>query len=484
MYSVRITKVNRKDKEQVRAFLCTDKAVYNIKPEDYTRCKKRIPFRAIDNLTISTRSNEFVLHVGSSDWRFKSSYRDEIINSLCNAYKKLLHIDLLLNFIDEGLLDMNKLKDITHSKQEDSEGDLSRKDIATPLMITKRRVDIESFDLLKVLGKGAFGKVLQVRLKATGEIYAMKILKKQFILERRQVQHTLAERAILTAFENPFIMNLKFAFQTRQKLFLVMNFYQGGELLFHLSKVKRFSEDQARFIAAELLIALGHLHSLNFMYRDLKLENILMDRNGHICLTDFGLAKQLNTEHPEANTFCGTPQYIAPELLTNKPHGKAVDWWSFGVLLYELVCGVPPFYSENLNEMFEKIKHAPLRFPNGLGVEIRDLITRLLIRDPTRRLGCGVGDIEEIVPHPFFHSIDWEDLYHKRVHPPYRPTVSESEEDISNFDKKAAGSVTESVCKSLKPDLCVPAESRVANNFRGFTFVSSSVTSGLDVVGE
>lgn len=181
---------------------------------------------------------------------------------------------------------------------------------AEPASTVHKKVTIDDFDLLKVLGRGAFGKVIQVRKKDSGKIYAMKVLKKNMVYQRKQVAHTQAERKILEAAQHPFLMGLRFAFQSETKLYLLMDFYKGGELFFHLQKKKRFSEDEARIIVAEVALALGHLHSKNFIYRDLKPENILMHESGHVCLTDFGLAKELDPDQTEARTMCGTPEYL------------------------------------------------------------------------------------------------------------------------------------------------------------------------------
>lgn len=371
--------------------------------------------------------------------------KDEIAGVVKEIVKRYLHRDLSISHVKHDNLEIRGEK----PEKSDKRGFLSQAAPSTPskgsshgtsylaagdeeeentteLISTKEKVNLSSFEILKVLGRGAFGKVVQVRKKDTDSLYAMKILKKKFIYENQQVEHTMAERSILAAFENPFIMNLRYAFQTKDKLYLVMDLYKGGELYHHLEKLKRFSEPAARIIIAEIAIAIGHLHSLHFIYRDLKPENVLMDNSGHVCLTDFGLAKRVEPDEPFSNTFVGTPQYIAPEILRSQPHGKAVDWWSLGIMLYELVVGIPPFYSPNLNEMFERIQSAPLRFPRDLSSEIMDLISRLLVRDPSTRLGSGESDIEEIISHPFFRSIDWEKLFSKEITPPYQPQVRES----------------------------------------------------------
>ncbi|KAK0526466.1 Serine/threonine-protein kinase [Tilletia horrida] len=293
---------------------------------------------------------------------------------------------------------------------------------------------IESFELLKVIGKGSFGKVMQVRKRDTGRIYALKTIRKAHIVSRSEVTHTLAERTVLARVNNPFIVPLKFSFQSPEKLYLVLAFVNGGELFHHLQREGRFSETRSRFYAAELLCALEHLHSFNVVYRDLKPENILLDYTGHIALCDFGLCKLDMTEDRTTNTFCGTPEYLAPELLGGEGYTKAVDWWTLGVLLYEMLTGLPPFYSEDVNVMYTRILQDPLRFGEEVKPDARDLLVQLLERDPRKRLGSQANGAQLIKAHPFFSKhIDWELLLAKKVQPPFKPAVA-SAIDTSNFD--------------------------------------------------
>lgn len=273
----------------------------------------------------------------------------------------------------------------------------------------QRSLKIEDFDLLKVVGKGSFGKVMQVMKKDTSRIYALKTIRKQHIISRSEVAHTLAERSVLAQINNPFIVPLKFSFQSPEKLYLVLAFVNGGELFHHLQKEQRFDINRSRFYAAELLCALECLHGFGVIYRDLKPENILVDYVGHIALCDFGLCKLDMKDDDKTNTFCGTPEYLAPELLHGQGYTKAVDWWTLGVLLYEMLTGLPPFYDENTNEMYRKILAEPLHFP---GPEIvppaaRDLLTKLLDRDAARRLGTnGASEIKVRARQREVHNCD------------------------------------------------------------------------------
>ncbi|KAF2156743.1 serine/threonine-protein kinase YPK2/YKR2 [Myriangium duriaei CBS 260.36] len=299
----------------------------------------------------------------------------------------------------------------------------------------QRSLKIEDFELLKVVGKGSFGKVMQVQKRDTHRIYALKTLRKAHIISRSEVAHTLAERSVLSQINNPFIVPLKFSFQSPEKLYLVLAFVNGGELFHHLQREQRFDINRSRFYAAELLCALECLHGFNVIYRDLKPENILLDYTGHIALCDFGLCKLDMKDQDKTNTFCGTPEYLAPELLHGTGYTKTVDWWTLGVLLYEMLTGLPPFYDENTNDMYRKILSEPLHFP---GPEIvppaaRDLLTKLLDRDATKRL--GVNGAAEIKAHPFFHSIDWRKLLDRKYEPSFKPNVTD-ERDTANFDRE------------------------------------------------
>ncbi|TFK40836.1 kinase-like domain-containing protein [Crucibulum laeve] len=292
-------------------------------------------------------------------------------------------------------------------------------------------LSIDEFELITVIGKGSFGKVMQVRKRDTSRIYALKTIRKMHIVNRNEITHTLAERLVLAQVNSPFIVPLKFSFQSEQKLYLVLAFVNGGELFHHLQREQRFNEERARFYSAELLLALEHLHEHDVVYRDLKPENILLDYTGHIALCDFGLCKLNMKGDEKTNTFCGTPEYLAPEILNGHGYNKTIDWWTLGVLLYEMLAGLPPFYDENTEVMYEKILRDPLVFGDEFRSEARSILTGLLTRDPSRRL--GVHGAEEIKKHPFFKHIDFTKLAQKKIQPPFKPSVA-SPVDVSNFD--------------------------------------------------
>ena len=293
---------------------------------------------------------------------------------------------------------------------------------------SSRVVGINDFDLLTVIGLGSFGRVMKVRERRTGTIYAMKILDKQQILANRMVQHTQAEKDIMRTVDHPFVCKLHFAFQTRKHLVLVLTFLCGGELFFHLQRCGRFSESRAKFYAAEIGCALEYIHSQNIIYRDLKPENLVLDKDGHVCLTDFGLAKKDVAD--VTHTFCGTPEYMAPELILKRGHTKAVDWWSLGVFLYEMVAGLPPFYSQNVSEMYDMILNRALTFPKYFSPDLQNLLSRLLERDPARRLQQG----DQFRAHPFFRDLDFAALLRKEVKPEFVPDFGGN--DLKYFDKQ------------------------------------------------
>ncbi|XP_002964928.2 RAC family serine/threonine-protein kinase homolog [Selaginella moellendorffii] len=261
----------------------------------------------------------------------------------------------------------------------------------------------------------------------------MKVLDKKDLVDGKALEHTRTERHILEAVQHPFIVSLRYAFQTEEKFYMVMEFLSGGELFYHLKVASRFKEDRSRFYASEITLAIGHLHGLGIVYRDLKAENVLLDAEGHVKLTDFGLAKKAILDNKSASTFCGTPEYIAPEILCNSGHGRAADWWSLGTLLYEMLCGLPPFYHKNVNIMYDRILNAKLTFPAFLTPVARDLLSKLLVRNPEKRLGAGQRDYEEIIEHQFFASVNWTSMLQKKIRPPFVPQVKGGD-DVGNFD--------------------------------------------------
>ncbi|XP_040009835.1 serine/threonine-protein kinase Sgk2 isoform X1 [Xiphias gladius] len=355
------------------------------------------------------------------------------------------------------------------------------------------------FDFLAVIGKGTFGKVLLAKLKADNKFYAVKVLQKKVILKKKEQKNIMAERnVLLKSLKHPFLVRLHYSFQTPEKLYFVLDYVNGGELFFHLQRERCFSEPRARFYIAEVASAIGYLHSLNIVYRDLKPENILLDSQGHVVLTDFGLCKEGVEPEGTTSTFCGTPEYLAPEVLRKEPYDRTVDWWCLGVVLYEMIYSLviktynlyipksnhkyqsqdlhnkimdirkPPFYSRDVGEMYDGILHKPLPLLPGKSEAVCSLLAGLLQKDQHRRLGA-IADFLEIKNHTFFTPINWDDLYHKRITPPYNPNVR-GPADTQHIDPEFTREmVPNSVSRT--PELNASTSSN--NAFNGFSFVAS-----------
>ncbi|CAF4609790.1 unnamed protein product [Rotaria sp. Silwood1] len=300
--------------------------------------------------------------------------------------------------------------------------------------VFSRRPQINDFEYLKILGRGTFGKVVLCRERTTQRIFAMKMLRKSLIITNNEVVHTMGENKILRRIRHPFITNLICAFTTSDRLCLVMECVNGGELFFHLNREKRFSEERTRFYVAEIACVIGYLHSKKVIYRDIKLENILLDRYGHIKLVDFGLCK-INVPFGQTTaTFCGTPQYIAPEILRMTSYTNAIDWWGIGIIMYECLVGRLPFAdSKSQDGLFQKILHHEPTYPSGLSAMALDLMQRFLKKEPTERIGSSVEDAHEVERHPFFCNIPLRFYEEKKIPPPFRPQL-DSDIDTRYFD--------------------------------------------------
>ncbi|XP_050192839.1 ribosomal protein S6 kinase beta-2 isoform X3 [Myiozetetes cayanensis] len=332
------------------------------------------------------------------------------------------------------------------------------------------------FELLRVLGKGGYGKVFQVRKVQgtnTGKIFAMKVLKKAKIAcNAKDTAHTRAERNILEAVKHPFIVDLIYAFQTGGKLYLILECLSGGELFMQLEREGIFLEDTACFYLSEITLALGHLHSHGIIYRDLKPENIMLNSQGHIKLTDFGLCKESIHDGAVTHTFCGTIEYMAPEILVRSGHNRAVDWWSLGALMYDMLTGSPPFTAENRKKTIDKILKGKLVLPPYLTPDARDLLKKFLKRNPNQRVGGGPGDAADVQKQPFFRHINWEDLLARRLDPPFKPCL-QSEEDVSQFDTR----FTHQTPVDSPDDAAISESANQA--FLGFTYVAPSVLESI-----
>ncbi|XP_054487740.2 protein kinase C theta type [Agelaius tricolor] len=294
------------------------------------------------------------------------------------------------------------------------------------------KLTIEDFVLHKMLGKGSFGKVFLAELKSTDQYFAVKALKKDVVLMDDDVECTMVEKRVLSlAWEHPFLTHVFCTFQTKENLFFVMEYLNGGDLMFHIQSCHKFDLPRATFYAAEIICGLQFLHSKGIIYRDLKLDNVLLDNEGHIKIADFGMCKENMFGDAKTSTFCGTPDYIAPEILLGQKYNTSVDWWSFGVLLYEMLIGQSPFHGQDEEELFQSIRMDNPFYPRWLDKDAKDILVKLFVREPERRLGAR-GNIRQ---HAFFREINWEALEERRMEPPFKPRVK-SPSDCSNFDKE------------------------------------------------
>ncbi|KAJ3341797.1 Serine/threonine kinase [Entophlyctis luteolus] len=328
-----------------------------------------------------------------------------------------------------------------------------------------RPVGLDDFVFLAVLGKGNFGKVMLAEEKVTGNLFAIKVLKKEFIIASDEVEATRAEkRVFLTVQRFPFLVGLHSCFQTESRLYFVMEFVGGGDLMWHIQQ-SLFGEERAKFYAIEVLLAIEHLHKANIAYRDLKLDNILLTREGHVKVADYGLCKEGMRYGSTTVTFCGTPEFMSPEILQEKPYTRSVDWWSFGVLVYELLYGQAPFKGSDEDEIFESILQTEPHFSSRSNPLAVDLIKKLLKKDPKERLGSGDADSEEVKSHPYFEGVKWDDYLALKIAPPFVPANS-SKADVSNFDEEFTKE--QPVLTPCKGVLAAAEQ----EEFRGFTHVS------------
>ncbi|XP_074846357.1 ribosomal protein S6 kinase alpha-2 isoform X1 [Carettochelys insculpta] len=349
------------------------------------------------------------------------------------------------------------------------EGIVKEIDISHHVKEGFEKADPSQFELLKVLGQGSYGKVFLVRkIKGSdaGQLYAMKVLKKATLKVRDRVRSKM-ERDILAEVNHPFIVKLHYAFQTEGKLYLILDFLRGGDLFTRLSKEVMFTEEDVKFYLAELALALDHLHSLGIIYRDLKPENILLDEEGHIKITDFGLSKEAIDHDKRAYSFCGTIEYMAPEVVNRRGHTQSADWWSFGVLMFEMLTGSLPFQGKDRKETMALILKAKLGMPQFLSTEAQSLLRALFKRNPSNRLGAGFDGVEEIKRHLFFVTIDWNKLYRKEIKPPFKPAVGRPE-DTFHFDP-------EFTSRTPTDSPGVPPSANAHHLFRGFSFIASNL---------
>jgi len=467
LFSDKLIKINRFGWSQERIILITENGIYNLKKKEL---KRRIPLQIILGITISKNSDEFVIHGNDIeyDYHYISAKRFEIIKIISIEYFKIFNKQINFCIMDDkdlspyvtkkkekhinpkfSRMKIDSCVDINQNYLECNSNsnlakDNSNKDNEKEIMNysntvfsnhkTVKNVKLEDFKILRVIGRGSFGKVCLVQYIPTNEIYAMKGLKKDVLIEQEQIENTLFEKEILQKIDYTFLCGLIFCFQTIERIYFVMPFLKGGELFQHLRKSRIFPENRVKFYAAQIGLALNYLHNKDIIYRDLKPENILMDENGYLKLTDFGMAQKLNKDE-KAIAFCGTPEYLAPEILTGKGYDKTADWWSYGILIYEMLYGLPPFYKEDVDEMYSLIQKGNVKFPKKIQTseEVKDLILKLLEKDPKNRLGNNGFD--EIRKHPFFNNLDFDEIENKKIPAPFIPQLNNNT-DVQYFDEE------------------------------------------------
>ncbi|KAI0900032.1 hypothetical protein F4806DRAFT_276407 [Annulohypoxylon nitens] len=332
---------------------------------------------------------------------------------------------------------------------------------------TGQRIGLDHFNFLAVLGKGNFGKVMLAETKKSRRLYAIKVLKKEFIIENDEVESIRSEKRVFLIANrerHPFLTNLHACFQTETRVYFVMEYISGGDLMLHIQR-GQFGTKRAQFYASEVCLALKYFHENGVIYRDLKLDNILLTLDGHIKIADYGLCKEDMWYGSTTSTFCGTPEFMAPEILLDKKYGRAVDWWAFGVLIYQMLLQQSPFRGEDEDEIYDAILADEPLYPIHMPRESVSILQKLLTRDPDQRLGSGPTDAQEVMSQPFFRNIVWDDIYHKRVAPPFMPTIKNAT-DTSNFDSEFT-----SVTPVLTPVQSVLSQA-MQEEFRGFSYTA------------
>ncbi|XP_058017211.1 protein kinase C zeta type isoform X3 [Ahaetulla prasina] len=344
---------------------------------------------------------------------------------------------------------------------------------------------LQDFDLIRVIGRGSYAKVLLVRLKKNDQIYAMKVVKKELVHDDEDIDWVQTEKHVFEqASNNPFLVGLHSCFQTTSRLFLVIEYVNGGDLMFHMQRQRKLPEEHARFYAAEICIALNFLHERGIIYRDLKLDNVLLDTEGHIKLTDYGMCKEGLGPGDTTSTFCGTPNYIAPEILRGEEYGFSVDWWALGVLMFEMMAGRSPFDiitdNPDMNTedyLFQVILEKPIRIPRFLSVKASHVLKGFLNKDPKERLGCQPQTgFSEIKSHTFFRSIDWDMLEKKQATPPFQPQITD-DYGLDNFDTQFTSEPVQ-----LTPDDEDVIKRIDQSEFEGFEYINPLMLSTEETV--
>ena len=468
-FSDKVKKINKNGWKQDRNILLTDKAIYNLKK---TSLKRRIDYKTIMGITLSKLSDEFVIHCEDLDYDYHyiSSRKKTIIEIIAKNYEIVKEEELKL--FEIGVKNLNTF--VTTKKEKEKQQNLSRMPKTGQISVNdylfgnKSKTDVQSiqpkkgakkkkstfqnvevnyndFEIIKIIGRGSVGKVALVKYNNDQKYYAMKSMRKDQLISEGIADNVLVERNILIEGQCEFILTLSFFFQSQERIYFVTPFIKGGDLFHKLKNEIFFKENLVQFYAAQIAIALQHLHDIDIAYIDLKPENILIDEDGYIKLCDFGSSVILRGTE-KRNSFAGSPEYASPEMITHDGHTFMTDWWSFGILIYELLYGYTPFYNVDKNRMYDLITTGSISFPKFIQIEgetkvrnykvsedAKNLINKLLEKDPGTRLGRK--GLQEIKKHPFFSGINFEDLKKKKHKAPFKPTI-DKDDVTSNFDEE------------------------------------------------
>ena len=469
-FSDKIDKINKYSWKQERNIIITNKAIYNLKKFEL---KRRIDLKTLIGITISKNSEEFVIHCSNIDYdyHYSSQRRNIIIEIISKNYELILQTEINLYELSDKSLNQyvttkdEKEKKISYTRmpkkakklnvKEYLFGNTSKTDIGknrnpttTKPKFKNIKVNYTDFEIIKVIGRGFIGKIILVKYKKDGKYYSMKMMRKDQIISEELQDNILLEKNILMEAQCEFILSLSFFFQTKERIYYITPFLPGGDLYRKLKSDKFFNEDLVRFYSAQIAIAIQYLHDIGIAYRDLKLENILLDENGYIKLCDFGASIKLHGTEKNFN-FAGSPEYVSPEIINYQGHSFMSDWWSFGILIYEMFYGFTPFYNIDKERMFDLILKGSISFPkyynNGekqieynVSEDAKNLISKLLEKNPGSRLGRK--GIDEIKKEPFFYYIDFDDLNKKKLKPLYIPNIDKNdltknfEEEFLNLD--------------------------------------------------
>ena len=470
-FSDKVQKINKNGWKQSRNLVLTDKAIYNLKKKEL---KRRIDYTKIIGITLSKQSDEFVIHCLEMDYdyQFISQKKKTIVEIIAKNYELIKEEELKL--FEINVKNLNQF--VTTKKEKEKQQSLSRMpktgqiNVKDYLFGNKSKTDVnifqskiskknnsinfkniqanyEDFEIKSVIGRGSVGKILLAKYIKDGKYYAIKSMRKDQIISEGIADNILVEKNILIKSQCEFILKLSFFFQTPERIYYVTPFIKGGDLYHKLKSEIFFKEDLVRFYTAQIAVALQYLHNLEIAYRDLKPENILLDEDGYIKLCDFGSSVIIRGTEKVKN-FAGSPEYAAPEIITYSGHNFMCDWWSLGILIYELLYGNTPFFNMDKTRMYDLINTGAISFPKFIQIEgeekprnykvsedAKNIISKFLEKDPGTRLGRQ--GLDEIKKHPFFSGINFDDLNKKKIKPPFRPNFSKEEKDITNnFDEE------------------------------------------------